>query len=85
MNRVVVGQGFEFDSSTDYKLHKRLSAFETLSRGTKQYAFNAMKGNIPFSVQLLARASVWLISFGLRMMASKHPSRPSTSPTPNPK
>jgi len=43
------GQGFEFDSSTDYKLHKRLSAFETLSRGTKQYAFNAMKGKIPFS------------------------------------
>merc|ERR1711865_423912 len=43
------GQGFEFDSSTDYKLHKRLSVFETLSRGTRQYAFNAMKGNIPFS------------------------------------
>jgi len=42
-------QGFEFDSSTDYKLHRRLAAFETLSRGTKQYAFNAMKGNLPFS------------------------------------
>jgi len=43
------GQGFDFDSSTDYKLPKRLSMFETLSRGSKQYAFNAMKGTVPFS------------------------------------
>jgi len=43
------GQGFDFDSSTDYKLPKRLSIFETLSRGSKQYAFNVMKGTIPFS------------------------------------
>merc|ERR1711935_644186 len=39
-------QGLEFSSSADYKLPKKLSAFDTLSRGTKQYAFNVMKGEI---------------------------------------
>jgi hypothetical protein len=41
-------QGFEFSSSADYKLPKKLGVFETLSRGSKQYGFNAMKGELAY-------------------------------------
>eukprot|EP00656_Telonema_subtile_P010651 TRINITY_DN1516_c0_g1_i13.p1 TRINITY_DN1516_c0_g1~~TRINITY_DN1516_c0_g1_i13.p1 ORF type:complete len:389 (+),score=130.21 TRINITY_DN1516_c0_g1_i13:100-1266(+) len=41
-------QGLEFSSSADYKLPKKLSAFETLSRGSKAYAFNIMSGDLAY-------------------------------------
>merc|ERR1711934_686619 len=49
-------QDFEFASAADYKLPKRLAGFEALSRGAKQYAFNVMKGSVPYGGESKAAA-----------------------------
>jgi len=51
-------QSMEFSSSADYKLPKRLSGFEAISRGTKQYAFNVMKGSVAYDEESGKSAAV---------------------------
>lgn len=41
-------QGFTYDSSYDYKLHKKYPYFDAVTRGQKPYAFNVMKGEIDY-------------------------------------
>jgi len=51
-------QGFDFSSSTDYKIPKKLAVFETLARGSRQYGFNVIKGELAYGEDASKAASV---------------------------